>query len=89
MFFIEVRQEVKSTNSPKKQASMIRKYHNHTKQTNPQHREEESQNTDCHKTPGRQLKQNRNLFLPHQDDCKTRRTQSTEYKTRTILLVRW
>ena len=29
---------------------MIRKYHNHTLQTNPQHREEEPQNTKSHKT---------------------------------------
>ena len=27
---------------------MIRKYHNHTLQTNPQHREEEPQNTKGH-----------------------------------------
>ena len=43
--------------SEKKQVSMIRKYHNHTLQTNPRHHEEEPQNTDCHKTSGRQLKQ--------------------------------
>ena len=35
---------------------MIRKYHNHTPQTNQRHREEESQNTNSHKTSGRQLK---------------------------------
>ena len=29
---------------------MIRKYHNHTPQTNPQHREKEPQNTKSHKT---------------------------------------
>ena len=34
---------------------MIRKYHNHTLQTNPRHREEDSQNTNSHNTPGRQL----------------------------------
>ena len=28
---------------------MIRKYHNHTVQTNPQHNEEEPQNTNSHK----------------------------------------
>ena len=33
----------------KKQVSMISKYHNHTLQTNPRNREEEPQNTDCHK----------------------------------------
>ena len=62
----------------KKQVSMIRKCHNHTPQTNPRHREEEPQNTGCHKTSGRQLKQSNQLSFPHQDDCKTRRTQSTE-----------
>ena len=31
-------------------------YHNYTLQTNPGHCEEEPQNTDCHKTSGRQLK---------------------------------
>ena len=56
---------------------MIRKYHNHTPQTNPRHRKEEPQNIDCTKTPGRQLKQSNQLSLPHQGDCKTRRTQST------------
>ena len=58
---------------------MIMKYHNHTQQTNPRHREEEPQNTNSHTTPGRQLKQSTNqLSLSHQDDCKTRMTQSTE-----------
>ena len=32
---------------------MIRKYHNHTLQTTPRHREEQSQNTNSHKTAGR------------------------------------
>ena len=45
---------------------MIRKYHNHTLQTKPQHREEEPQNTNSHKTSGRQLKKNNELSLPHQ-----------------------
>ena len=35
---------------------MIRKYHNHTLQTNPQRREEEPQNTNNHRKTGRQLK---------------------------------
>ena len=35
---------------------MIRKYLNHTLQTNPWHREEELQNTNSHMTPGRQVK---------------------------------
>ena len=29
---------------------MTRKYHNHTLQTNPQHHEEETQNTNSHTT---------------------------------------
>ena len=37
------------------QVSMIRKYHNHTLQTNPRHREEVSQNTYSHKKTGRRL----------------------------------
>ena len=49
---------------------MIRKYHNHKPQTHPWHFEEESHNH--YKTPGRQTKQNNQLPLPHQDDCKTR-----------------
>ena len=61
---------------------MIRKYHNHTLQTNPRNHEEEPQNTDCHKTSGRQLKESNQLSLPHQDDCKTRRTQCTEQQNK-------
>ena len=38
-----------------KKVSIIRKYHNDTQQTNPRHHEEKPQNTDCHKTPRRQL----------------------------------
>ena len=49
---------------------MIRKYHNHKLQTNPRYREEEPQQN--HETPGRQIKKNNQLSLPHQDDCKTR-----------------
>ena len=37
------------------QVSMIRKYHNHTLQTNPWHREEKTQTTYCQETSGRQL----------------------------------
>ena len=48
---------------------MIRKYHNHKRQTTPWHREEEPLNN--HKTPGRQIKQSNQLSLPHQDDCNT------------------
>ena len=38
------------------EVSMIRQYHNHALQTNPRNREEEPQNTNSHKTSGRQLK---------------------------------
>ena len=45
---------------------MIRKYHTHTLQTNPQHGEEEPQHTiKQHKASGRQL--SKTLSLPHQD----------------------
>ena len=49
---------------------MIRKYHNHTLQTNAWHREEEQDNN--HETTGRKTKQSDQLSLPHQDDCKAR-----------------
>ena len=49
---------------------MIRKYQNHKQQTTPWHHEEEPHNH--HKTQGRQTKQNYQLSLPHQNDCKTR-----------------
>ena len=49
---------------------MIRRYQNHTLQSNPQHREEEPLNH--HETQGRQIKQSTQLSLPHQDDCNTR-----------------
>ena len=42
-------------------------------QTYPSHPEEEPQNTNSHKTSGKQLKQNNQLSLPLQDDCKTRK----------------
>ena len=35
---------------------MIKKYHNYLLHTNPRHRDEASQNNNCHKTPGRQTK---------------------------------
>ena len=52
---------------------MVRKYHNHTLQTDPRLHEEEPQSNNSHKTSGRQLKQNSQLSLPRQDDCKTRK----------------
>ena len=57
--------------------SMIRKYRNHKPQTTLWHREEEPLNH--HETPGRQIKQSKQLLLPHQDDCNTR----TDTKQRT------
>ena len=50
---------------------MIRKYQIHKLQTNPWHHEEKPHNN--HETPERQTKQSNQLFLPYQDDCKTRR----------------
>ena len=50
--------------------SMIRKYHNHKPQTTTWHREEEPLNH--YETPGRQIKQSKQLSFPHQDDCNTR-----------------
>ena len=50
---------------------MVRKYHKHTLQSNPRHREETPQNTNSHKTSGRQLKQSSQLSFPRKDDCKT------------------
>ena len=49
---------------------MIRKNHKHKPQTTPWHREEEPPNH--HETPGRQIKQSNQPYLPHQDDCNTR-----------------
>ena len=49
---------------------MIMKYHNHKPQTTLKHRKEEPFNH--HETPGRQIKQSNQLFVPHQDDCNTR-----------------
>ena len=50
---------------------MIRKYHNHTLQTNPRHREEEPQNINS-KASVRQYLQSNQLSLPLQDDCEAR-----------------
>ena len=57
---------------------MIRKYYNHTPQTNTQHREEQLQNTDCVQDIRKTVKQSNTLSLSYQDDCKARRTQSTK-----------
>ena len=61
---------------------MIRKYHNHTLQTNPRHRKEEPQNIYSNKTFVWQQKQNNQLSLPLQDDWKLERTQRNAYKQR-------
>ena len=45
---------------------MIRKYHNHKQQTNPQLREEEIQDIYSNKTSKRQYKQSNQLSLPRQ-----------------------
>ena len=46
----------------------MRKYLNHKLQTTLWHREEEPLNH--HETPGRQIKESKQLSLPNQDDCK-------------------
>ena len=62
---------------------MIKKYHNHTLQTNPWHRKEETQNINRNKTSGRQLKQSIQLSLPRLDDCKTsKRAQRNAYQNK-------
>ena len=50
---------------------MIGKYHNHTLQTNQQHRE--PQNINRNKTSVRQLKPNNQLSFTRQDDRKTKK----------------
>ena len=57
---------------------MIRKYHIHTHQTNPRHREDDQQNTDILKTPGRQFKYSNQLsFFPIKIIAKLERITST------------
>ena len=53
--------------------SIIRKYHNHTLQTNPRQCDEETPNIYSNKTPGRKLKQSNQPSLSRQDDRKTRK----------------
>ena len=62
----------------KKTVSKIRKCHNHILQTNSRHCEEETQNNNSYKTPGRQLKSSHQLSLPRQDDFKTRKECTTK-----------
>ena len=58
---------------------MIRKYHYHKPQTTLGHRKEELLNH--HETPRRQIKQTKQLSLPHQDYCNTR-TDTTQRTTK-------
>ena len=61
---------------------MIRKYYNHKPQTTQWHREEQPLNH--HETPGKQIKQSNQLFLPHLDDCITRmdiKQRTTKHRT--------
>ena len=53
-----------------KKVSMIRKYHNHTLQTNSRRQKKEPQNTNSHKTSGRKLRKSNQLSLPHHDNFK-------------------
>ena len=63
---------------------MIRKYRNHTPQTNKRHHEEEQQNTDCHKTSGRQLKQKKpSSLFPIKVIAKLDEHKALKNKTRT------
>ena len=57
----------------RKSKSIIRKYHNNTPKTKPWCHEGKPQNINSNKTPGGQLKQKKQLSLPLQDDCKTRK----------------
>ena len=45
--------------------------HNHRPQTNPRHREEETQSTDTHTSRRTQLKKCNHFSLPLQEVCKT------------------
>ena len=62
--------------------SMIRKYHNHTQQANPPHREEEPQNFYNNNTSVRQCKVTSFIFL-FERIAKPEQTQSMHNKTNT------
>ena len=47
------------------------KCHNHTLQTNPRYREEDTHNTNTHATLKRQLQLSKHPSLPQRDECKT------------------
>ena len=63
-----------------KVSDVDQEYHNSTQQTNPWHREEKPQNINSNKTSERQLKQSKQLFLPHPMIAKLERTQRNEYQ---------
>ena len=66
--------------------TVIRKYHNHTLQTNPRHRDEEPQNINSHKTTGINLsKATSSLPLfPIKMIAKLEITPSTAHQNRDI-----
>ena len=61
---------------------MIRKYHNHTLQTNPWHREEEPQNIYSNNTYVRQYSKATNFLFLFKMIAKLGWTQSNAYKTK-------
>ena len=63
-------------NESEKQVSMIRKYHNHTLQTNPWRCEEEPQINTNHKTSGRRQGKATNSIFPIKITAKQGGTQS-------------
>ena len=66
---------------------MIRKYHNHQPQTTPWHREEEQLNH--HETPGRQIKQNNQLSLPHPVQSQRRYYRLQQIELQFVLQMEW
>ena len=66
---------------------MTRKCQNHRSQTNPWYCEEDTQKTDTHtqhqENKTTQAKARQPVPLPHQDDCKTRRTPRTTLQNKT------
>ena len=61
---------------------MIRKYHNHTPQTKPRHREEESREIYSNKTPVRQKRKATRSLLLFKMFAKLERTQSNAQQNR-------
>ena len=62
---------------PVLKVSMTRKCHNHILQTNPQHSEEETQNTNCDMTRKGNLSKATSFFFPNEMIAKLERTLST------------